>query len=298
MADQDSTPDAIMAALLASEVRSLLARRGVRARVELLAADGQSLSEPARGQLLVELSQAQDKLDHMERLAATGRLAAGVVHEARNLLTGTLGFAQVLLSKAQEPAAVQDMARMIESEARRCVDILAGFLKLSRGSRESARLLSALAIVGPVARLVAHPLQQRECTLSVALEDDLPGVFGCCGELQRVLINLVLNACDAVGAGGHVLITGMPAADGGLELSVTDDGPGVPAELAERIFEPFFSTKTGGDGTGLGLSLSRSIVEAHGGRLTLDRDAPAGASFTVYLPAARVPTGPLEVVRS
>jgi signal transduction histidine kinase len=297
MSDDEPKADPIVAALIESNLRAVLARRGVRARVELRDAAGRALAVTAREELLTELERAQARNDHAQRLAATGRLAAGVVHEARNLLTGTLGFAQVLASKSRDPAAVRDMARMIETEARRCVDILAGFLKLSRSSREAARVLSASEIVGPVERLVAQPLNQRECTLAVALADDLPSVFGSCAELQRVLINLILNACDAIGSGGHVLVTGVAAADGGLELSVTDNGPGVPAELVERIFEPFFSTKTDGDGTGLGLSLSRGIVEAHGGYLILDTESEIGACFVVHLPAARNPTGILEAVR-
>jgi signal transduction histidine kinase len=290
MSKQEPDSDEIATALLAGDVRSVLARRGIELHLQLTDAAGQPLSEPARLELQAELRRAQAKLEHAQRLAASGRLAAGVVHEARNLLTGVLGFAQVLTVKTHDPSATREMARLIETEARRCVDILAGFLKLSRSTQEAARLLSAGEIVTPVERLVAQPLHQRECTLAVALDDDLPNVFGCCGELQRVLINLILNACDAIGSGGHVLVTGVAAADGGLELSVTDNGPGVPAELAERIFEPFFSTKLEAEGTGLGLSLSRSIVEAHGGRLSLDRDSAIGASFVINLPPVRSPT--------
>jgi signal transduction histidine kinase len=103
------------------------------------------------------------------------------------------------------------------------------------------------------------------------------------------LINLILNAADATRADGHIWLTARAAADGCVEISVTDDGPGVPSELAERIFEPFFSTKPAHEGTGLGLSLSRSIAEAHRGSLTLHRSLGRGATFTLKLPAGGAP---------
>jgi signal transduction histidine kinase len=294
MGDQPK-PDDLLLALIPREIVALLAKRGLSLRVELRDEHGQSVAPQAREGLIDALGCAQTRLGHTERLAAVGSLAAGVVHEARNLLTGALGFSQLLAMKPHEPSVVKEMARMIEAETRRCVDLLAGFLKLSRSGVEAARLLDAANIVSPVERLVAPSLDNRDCTLAVALADDLPRVFGCSGELQRVLINLILNAADAVGPGGHILVTGHVAEDGGLELSVIDDGPGVPAALAERIFEPFFSTKTAEHGTGLGLSLSRAIVEAHGGKLVLDRSATPGATFVVHLPPARAATGPLKL---
>jgi two-component system, NtrC family, sensor kinase len=294
MGDQAKTDDMLLA-LIPREIAALLAKRGLSLRVELRDEHGQSVAPQARDGLIEALGCAQHRLAHTERLAAVGSLAAGVVHEARNLLTGALGFSQLLLMKPHDPSVVKEMARMVEAETRRCVDILASFLKLSRSGVEAARLLDACDLVSPVERLVAQPLRDRDCTLAVALADDLPRVFGSCSELQRVLINLILNAADAVGAGGHILVTGHVAPDGGLELSVIDDGPGVPAVLAERIFEPFFSTKPAEHGTGLGLSLSRAVIEAHGGKLSLDRSAPAGATFVMYLPPARAATGPLKL---
>jgi two-component system, NtrC family, sensor kinase len=294
MGDQ-AKPDDLLLALIPREIVALLAQRRLSLRVELCDEHGQSVAEQAREGLIEALGCAQTRLAHTERLAAVGSLAAGVVHEARNLLTGALGFSQLLMMKPHDPSVVKEMARMVEAETRRCVDLLAGFLKLSRSGVEAARLLDASNVVAPVERLVAQPLRDRDCTLAVALADDLPRVLGSCGELQRVLINLILNAADAVGPGGHILVTGHVAADGGLELSVIDDGPGVPAALAERIFEPFFSTKPAAHGTGLGLSLSRAIIEAHGGKLSLDRSAPVGATFVVYLPSARAATGPLKL---
>jgi two-component system NtrC family sensor kinase len=222
----------------------------------------------------------------VRRLATVGVLAAGITHEARNLLTGALGFAQLLVSKSHEPKHVKEMARTIEAETRRCVDILLSFLKLSRGGVELSRILEVSELVTPVERLLSHPLHLRGCTFAVTLEPGLPSVAGSPGDLQRVLINLVLNAADAAKSGGHIALSGRHADGGGIELSVCDDGPGVPPQLVQQIFEPFFSTKAEDTGTGLGLSLSRTIAEAHGGQLFLDTRAQRGATFTLRLPAA------------
>ncbi|HEY2736032.1 MAG TPA: ATP-binding protein, partial [Polyangiales bacterium] len=259
MATHHDENTAVLEALIPAEVRALLAKHGLSLHLELRDRNEQPASLAALPDLLALLRQLPDRFAHGERLAAAGSLAAGVAHEARNLLTGAMGFAQVLAMKAHQPSAVQEMARLIEGETRRCVDILAGFLKLSRSGVEAARILDASEIVSPVQRLVSQRLHQRSCTLVVSLADDMPPVFGSCGDLQRVLINLILNAADAIGSDGQIRLNGQRGEGGCLELAVSDTGPGVPPALAERIFEPFFSTKTAINGTGLGLALSREI---------------------------------------
>jgi signal transduction histidine kinase len=287
MAKPDDETTNVLEALIPAEVKALLAKRGLSLHLELRDRQAQPISLAGLPDLLAVLRELPERFAHSERLAAAGSLAAGVAHEARNLLTGAMGFAQVLSMKAHHPGAVQEMARLIEGETRRCVDILASFLKLSRSGVEAARICEASEIVSPVQRLVSQRLHQRNCRLVVSLAEDMPPVFGSCGDLQRVLINLILNAADATGSDGQIRLNGQRAADGNLELVVSDNGPGVPPALAERIFEPFFSTKTAINGTGLGLALSRDIVEAHGGRLDLDPNVDEGATFIVRLPSAR-----------
>jgi signal transduction histidine kinase len=291
---EDETQTALLRSLLIEpQTSQLLERRGLSVRIMLLdATSGAAIEPESRADVLEELRAVQRKLEHVRRLATVGVLAAGITHEARNLLTGALGFAQLLVAKSHDPKHVKEMARTIEAETRRCVDILMSFLKLSRAGASPARVLEVSELVTPVERLLSHPLHMRGCTLAVVLEPNLPSVVGCAGDLQRVLINLVLNAADAASSGGHVELCGRRGPNGSIDLCVRDDGPGVSAALAQQIFEPFFSTKPEGTGTGLGLSLSRSIAEAHGGQLLLDaqndQDPPRtrGASFTVRLPAA------------
>jgi two-component system NtrC family sensor kinase len=286
MSKHEPAGDSLTALLLSREIVEALQTQGVSVRVRLTDPLGKPLPRARRASLRGELHAAQQKLEHMRRLASIGALAAGVTHEARNLLTGSLGFAQLLRTKAHDASVVAEMARMIETELRRCTEVVASFLKLARSGEEPARELAVAEIVSPVERLVSHAVNQRGCNLRVELANDLPQVLGRAGDLQRVLINLVLNAADAADhAGGQIVLSARRGAGGNVELRVCDDGPGVAAELAERIFEPFFSTKTG-TGTGLGLSISRSIAAAHGGKLELEPRLTPGAVFVLTLPPA------------
>jgi signal transduction histidine kinase len=272
--------------LLSRELVQVLEKHGVTVQLKLCDARGRTLSQRAETALFPELRAAQEKLEHLRRLGVVAALAAGVTHDLRNLLTGSLGFTQILRAKARDAALVQDTARTIETELRRCVALVASFLKLSRSGAEPMMELIMGEVVEPVAQLCAHSLRQRGCTLNVELASGLPKVLGRAADLQRVLINLVLNAADAA-PGVHIVLRAESAADGNLQIGVSDDGPGVPPELAERIFEPFFSTKDASQGTGLGLAISRGIAEAHGGKLTLLAAEGRGATFVLELPALR-----------
>jgi signal transduction histidine kinase len=280
--------------LIAREIAHVLDKHGVVTDVQLYDATGAPLSAAQESALQADLRSAQQKIEHLRRLSSIAALAAGVTHEARNLLTGSLGFTQLLRTKARDAVVVQDTARTIESELRRCVEVVASFLKLSRAGMEATHALDVAEVIIPVQRLVAYHVRQRGCTLRVSVEQGLPKLLGRAGELQRVLVNLIINASDAAPAPGvQIQLIVQTGPDSSVELRVVDDGPGVPAAIAQRIFEPFFSTKEAGEGTGLGLSISRSIAEAHGGKLYLDSapDAP-GATFVLRLPAlGNAPTG-------
>ena len=278
--------------LLSQDAQRLLREHGLTCEITLRDARGAAPSAAELTRLCDELRECESQSEHAQQLATVGGLAAGVTHEARNLLTGVLGFAQVLLARTSEADASYEKLRAIERETRRCVELLSNYLKLSRASETALQALNVSDIVVPVEQLVAHPLQQRGCNLSVELPEALPVTQGRVAELQRVLVNLIFNAADAAGCNGQIALAVSALSDGGVEISVADNGPGVPPGLRTRVFQPFFSTKRGAGGTGLGLALSRLIVEAHGGTLELDANYTPGARFTVRLPpAAQLKTG-------
>ncbi|MDB4970764.1 MAG: integral rane sensor signal transduction histidine kinase [Myxococcales bacterium] len=227
-----------------------------------------------------------DAQARMEALAALGQVGAGVTHEVRNVMTGILGFTQVALKRVHaKPEAAAELLELIEKEAQRCVEILTQYLSFTRPRKRERAPLDLSDVVVSVARLMNHQLNMNRVKLEVELAEDVPLVMADAGALKQVVLNLMINAMQALkGSGGRVQVMGRRTSDGGAEVQVRDDGPGVPPEVAAQIFEPFFTTKPDGEGTGMGLAVSRGIIEEHGGTLTLDSAPGRGAIFSLRLP--------------
>jgi two-component system NtrC family sensor kinase len=137
--------------------------------------------------------------------------------------------------------------------------------------------------------LLNHPARRHGVAIVTSIPGDLPAVLADPGQLQQVVINLVVNGLDATSAGGQITIGARPVVDGarsGVEIAVSDTGPGIPPELRAKVFEPFFTTKPAGQGTGLGLAICRDIIKAHGGEIKVDSAPGSGTTFTVWIPAA------------
>ncbi|MDX9708390.1 MAG: ATP-binding protein [Trichloromonas sp.] len=231
------------------------------------------------------LRQVQEQLIRSERLAAIGQLAAGVSHEIDNPVGIILGYAELLLDDLDEADPRRDDVLAIIAECRRCRRITGGLLGLARGGavrRESLRL-DELA-EATVASLRPQKLF-RQVPILIQPPPQPLEVFADPDQLRQVLVNLLLNAAQAMGGAGEVVLT--LSRDGErIELTVDDSGPGVPVELRERIFDPFFSSKGSGEGTGLGLSLCRKLMEEQGGSLFVADSPVGGARFGLLLPAA------------
>ena len=271
--------------LLRAHAAETLAAEGLRLHIDVESEPGIDVEAG----LAAALSRFDDRQQRLETLAAVGQFGAGVTHEVRNVMTGILGFAQVARRKCVgQPQAAAEMLEFIETESLRCLEILTQHLGFTRRQDPTRRAFALCDIVASVSRLTGHQLTMNRVKLEVDLAADLPSLHGDSGALKQVILNLVMNAMQALGSdGGRIRMVGRRASDGFVELQIADDGPGVSAEVAARIFEPFFTTKPDGEGTGLGLSLSRKIVEDHGGTLSLTT-ASSGAVFTLLLPAGEV----------
>jgi two-component system NtrC family sensor kinase len=233
-----------------------------------------------------QLKAAERHLVTIERMAAFGALGAGITHEVKNPITTLVGFAQLAQRRIEDRDKVLELLRIIESEGLRCRDILSSFLRFARGETRAVERVDLNVVAQESARVLRHQLVIHGVQLELALTDSLPPVVASPMELQQVVVNLALNAQQAMPKGGLVRLGTATDPDGGVLLTVTDDGPGIPAELQARVFEPFFTTKPVGEGTGLGLAVCSNIVASHHGSLSL-RSAPgAGTTFTMRLPAA------------
>ena len=247
-----------------------------------------ALSEYAKE--LAEREQAERSLRkreqlHLEseKLAAVGRLAAGVAHEINNPLTTVLTFSHLLREKeGLSDEDKQDLDLVIQ-ETSRASEIVRGLLDFAR---ERPALKEALD-VNEVVRRTIPLLRSQKAFQRIAvrehLQGDLPPVDGDMNRLQQVLLNLSLNACEAMQDGG-VLTISTSAQGSSVLLKVTDTGCGIKEKDLDHVFEPFFSTKPVGKGTGLGLSVSYGIVQRHGGTLEVESEVGKGATFIIVLP--------------
>ncbi len=238
---------------------------------------------------LTERYEMQSKLTQAERLAAIGELAAGVAHEVNNPINTMINCAQ-LIQDGDDP---QENSRIVMEEGQRIAEIVRDLLEFaaSSGRQPQADALEETALPKVVARTVGlfgENLRRHGIELEVTVPADLPTAMARPSQLQQVLLNLLLNAKDAVRereVDRRVRIRG--GVDGEhVFLTVEDNGPGIPQSIIHRVFEPFVTTKRASGGTGLGLSISRSLIESCGGRLTILATSTAGTTLKVALPQA------------
>ncbi len=219
-----------------------------------------------------------------EKLAATGRLAAGVAHEINNPLTGVLTFAHLLREKENMDDQDRQDLDLIIHETTRAGEIVCGLLEFARERPAEKEPLDVNDVVRRTVRLLGNQEAFQQIALREDFWEDLPRVDADMNQLQQVLLNLSLNACEAMPNGGTLTISTL-AQDQKVLVKVTDTGCGIKREHLDRIFEPFFSTKPTGKGTGLGLSVSYGIVQQHGGSLEVESEEGKGTTFTVVLPS-------------
>jgi len=224
------------------------------------------------------------RLAETEKLAALGQLAAAVAHEVRSPLAVIRSAAQGLAeSLPRHDEEARRAYSFITAEIDRLGNVINSLLAFARPLRVEARAVSVHELFDRALLLAREGLDGKALRVQRDEPAALPAVRADGDLICQVLLGLLANAAEAAPSGGEVALAAV-AADGAVEIAVTDSGPGVPPELRGRIFEPFFTTRP--RGTGLGLAVARHIVEAHGGRLDVGERAGGGARFTLRLPAA------------
>ena len=233
-----------------------------------------------------ELAKSRESLLQAEKLALVGKLAAGMAHGIRNPFTSvkmrlfSLGRSLKLSDTQKEDFDV------ISEEIRHIDTIVQNFLEFSRPPRLKMQPISPSVVVDQVLQLLKHRLKSYDVSIRVEREHILPEIEADPEQLKEVLVNLVVNACEAMVGGGTVVIHEYEiirsCGDRIAFIRVEDSGPGIPQSIREKLFQPFFTTKE--DGTGLGLSIAARIVEEHRGQIEVDSEEGRGAKFTVSLP--------------
>jgi two-component system NtrC family sensor kinase len=237
-----------------------------------------------RDRLLKEY--ARTKIMESERLALIGQLAANVAHELNNPLQGIVTFSHLLMEKLPEDNdSITPSLERVVTQANRCRDIIRGLLDFSRQRKPDKTIVNLNSVLQECVRLVENQAIFHNIQIVQEFDPKLPRIILDPSQLQQVILNLIINAAEAMEDGGVLTIcTEHMAADHAVRISVSDTGCGIPEENMDKLFDPFFTTKEVGHGTGLGLAISYGIIREHGGYLEVASEVGSGTTFTVYLP--------------
>jgi len=257
--------------------------------------------EEARRSLIAENEeklQLERALRHSEKLAAVGQLASRFAHEIGTPLNVIQMRAEQLLQRDTQSERDRAFLHVIVAQIERISRFIRQLLTLARRSQVQFRPVSVNHVVRHVWETIGDQASHHGVAVRLDLAEEMPEVVGDVDQLQQVLLNLTVNAVQAVGDGGQVVLRtrfvreGNDVPDGAVEITVADNGPGIPPEQAPLIFDPFFTTKDAVGGTGLGLAISREIVLSHHGDIRVESEVGKGSRFIVVLPSVQHhPTG-------
>lgn len=248
-----------------------------------------------------ELKRAHEHALHTEKMASVGKMAAVLAHEINNPLSGILTYSKLLrkwMERDWSPEAmkdsrsddarhqeIRDALDLIASESRRCGDLVKNLLTFSRTTPMNLQPTNLNQVMERSLRLVRHQLDLASVHVEAQLDANLPLVPCDAAQIEQVLLALIMNAIDAMLQGGNLwLSTSFNQGPAQIRIIVRDDGNGIPSEILPRIFEPFLTTKETGRGVGLGLAISRSILERHSGTIEVQSELGRGTTFTLTLP--------------
>ena len=250
----------------------------------------------------------EEQLFHAQKMEAIGTLAGGVAHDFNNLLMGILGYTSLMLMKTDKNHPFYENLKIIERQVESGADLTRRLLGFARGGKYDVRPVNVNDLIIKTSEIFSRT--KKEITIHRKLQEDLYTIEADTGQIEQVLLNLYVNAWQAMPSGGELYLESgntifheqenrpFNAKPGQyVKISVTDTGVGMDSETQKRIFEPFFSTKGVGKGTGLGLASAYGIIRNHGGIINVYSEKGHGTTFTIYLPASvkeAVETKPAE----
>jgi C4-dicarboxylate-specific signal transduction histidine kinase len=251
---------------------------------------GISIDITARKQAELDAQRDRAELSHLSRVALMGEMSASIAHELNQPLAGILSNAaagQRFIDRGDvDLREIREVLGDIVADGRRASDVIRGIRSMVKKEKMVRRSVDVNEVVVDALRMASSDALLHSCQLETALDPNLPAIDGDPVQLQQVLLNLAINAFDAMRdtpvSRRKVVIATQANRDGTVRTSVRDYGVGVPEEMQDRLFDPFFSTKA--EGLGMGLAIVRSIVESHGGKITTENAEGGGARFEFVLP--------------
>jgi PAS domain S-box-containing protein len=227
----------------------------------------------------------EEQLQQREKLSSIGLLAAGVAHEVNTPLTGVSSYTQMLLGMLSETDPKHALLQKVRNQAERATNIVNNLLNFSRtGSATEFTDLDINRVLDDTLQLLEPQLRGNQIEIVRHYDPDSPKVFGNSGKLQQVFTNILLNARDAIPNGGRIAISTNASHDHSLTIEVADTGIGIAPENVAKIYDPFYTTKGVGRGTGLGLAVSYGIVQEHSGHISVESTPGCGTTFRITLP--------------
>jgi two-component system NtrC family sensor kinase len=246
-------------------------------------------------QQVEEQNQLQEQLTQSTKLAALGELAANIAHEINNPLTGVLGYSALLQRGLDKDDPSLKNLKVIESETIRARDIVRNLLDFVRQEGLKKHKACIRDVMDDTLYLLRKQAELINVKIVLDYDDEVPQVYIDVNQMKQVFINILNNALHAMPGGGKLTVSIRAAKPDvkrpWVEVSFRDTGSGIPAEKVDMVFNPFFTSKELGEGTGLGLSVSQRIVEEHGGSIEVESKVGAGSIFTVKLPTANITAG-------
>jgi PAS domain S-box-containing protein len=229
----------------------------------------------------------EEQLQQREKLSSIGLLAAGVAHEVNTPLTGVSSYTQMLLGMLGENDPKHALLQKVRTQAERATNIVNNLLNFSRsGSAEEFGEIDVAHVLNDTLQLLEPQLRRSQIEIVRDYEQDAPLAYGNGGKLQQVFTNLILNARDAIPDGGRITLSTRTLDDGSVAVEIADTGIGIAPENVAKIYDPFYTTKGVGRGTGLGLAVSYGIVQEHAGHISVDSTPGHGTTFRIILPTA------------
>jgi two-component system, NtrC family, sensor kinase len=239
-----------------------------------------------------ELTTAHEQMIHVEKMTSLGKMAAVVAHEINNPLSGILTYSKLLkrwLDKVEIEAGrrqeMYDCLLLIETESKRCGDLCKNLLTFSRTAPLNIDWHDVNIIADRCMKLVQHHMDNSSIQLQLDLDREIPAVQCDSAQIEQVILALTMNAIEAMPRGGNLWIStrSLPQSKQ-ISIHIRDDGMGIPPEALKHLFEPFYTTKEGGKGVGLGLAISRNIVERHRGQIEVESVSGRGTTFHIFIP--------------
>ena len=225
-----------------------------------------------------------DLLAFNEKMAELGRISAGIIHEVNTPLSVIISAAQLVMQEEGMPESALEMVERIHQEAQRLSQMTRGILSFARRNDDSSGEIDICQTIHEVVTLLKYEIGKRSVKVVEEYDDRIPSLPVGGNRLKQVLLNLVMNALQVMEGGGQLTLSCSLGADGSTEIRIVDTGPGIHPDSIARIFDPFYTTKKEGEGTGLGLFVSRNLVQELDGSLTVHSMHGEGTTFTITFP--------------